>query len=71
MEALVQELNALSGAVAEYFCEDPASFRLDECCSIFHSFCKRFAAAVQVINARLLLLLWAVFLCKLSGCVFS
>uniref|UniRef100_A0A3B5K6W2 FH2 domain containing 3 n=1 Tax=Takifugu rubripes TaxID=31033 RepID=A0A3B5K6W2_TAKRU len=47
VEALVQELNALSGAVAEYFCEDPASFRLDECCSIFHSFCKRFAAAVQ------------------------
>lgn len=60
MEALVQELNALSGAVAEYFCEDPAGFRLDECCSIFHSFCRRFAAAVQVIKAHLLPLLGAV-----------
>lgn len=71
MEALVQELKALSGAVAEYFCEDPASFRLDECCSIFHSFCKRFAAAVQVINAPLPSLLRAASPSKLIGPVFS
>uniref|UniRef100_H3CX43 FH2 domain containing 3 n=1 Tax=Tetraodon nigroviridis TaxID=99883 RepID=H3CX43_TETNG len=47
VERLVRELDALNGAVAEYFCEDPATFKLDECCSIFHSFCKRFDAAVQ------------------------
>lgn len=48
VEASLQELEALSNAVAEYFCEDPATFKLEESCSIFHSFCKRFDAAVQV-----------------------
>lgn len=48
VESSLQELNALSNAVAEYFCEDPATFKLEECCSIFHSFCKRFDAAVKV-----------------------
>lgn len=48
VESSLQELNALSNAVAEYFCEDPTTFKLEECCSIFHSFCKRFYTAVQV-----------------------
>lgn len=48
VESSLQELHALSSAVAEYFCEDPATFKLEECCSIFHSFCKRFDAAVRV-----------------------
>lgn len=48
MESSLQELNALSNTVAEYFCEDPVTFKLDECCSIFHSFCKRFDSAVKV-----------------------
>lgn len=63
VEGLIQELNELSSAVADYFCEDPATFKLDECCSIFHSFCKRFDAAVQVINIHLLLSLvcWVFF----------
>ena len=48
VEFSVLELKALSNAVAEYFCEDPATFKLEECCSIFHSFCKRFDTAVKV-----------------------
>lgn len=48
VEASLQELEVLSNAVAEFFCEDPAAFKLEECCSIFHSFCKRFEAAVKV-----------------------
>ncbi len=48
VESALQDLNALSNTVAEYFCEDPATFKLEECCSIFHSFCKRFDTAVQV-----------------------
>lgn len=44
----LNELKALSDAVAGYFCEDPATFKLEECCSIFYSFCKRFDKAVQV-----------------------
>uniref|UniRef100_A0A3Q3LZY7 FH2 domain containing 3 n=1 Tax=Mastacembelus armatus TaxID=205130 RepID=A0A3Q3LZY7_9TELE len=47
VESSLQELKSTSNAVAEYFCEDPATFKLEECCSIFHSFCKRFDTAVQ------------------------
>ncbi|TMS13873.1 FH2 domain-containing protein 1 [Larimichthys crocea] len=47
VESSLQELKALSDAVAEYFCEDPATFKLEECCSIFDSFCKRFNTAIQ------------------------
>ncbi|KAK5858561.1 hypothetical protein PBY51_002693 [Eleginops maclovinus] len=47
VESSIQELKTLSNAVAEYFCEDPATFKLEECCSIFHSFCKRFDTAVK------------------------
>ncbi|XP_034034186.1 FH2 domain containing 3 [Thalassophryne amazonica] len=47
IESCIQELNAESHAVAEYFCEDPDTFKLEECCSIFHSFCKRFDKAVK------------------------
>uniref|UniRef100_A0A8C5N7V8 FH2 domain-containing protein 1-like n=1 Tax=Gouania willdenowi TaxID=441366 RepID=A0A8C5N7V8_GOUWI len=47
VELSVQELKALSNDVAEYFCEDPATFKLDECCSIFHSFCTRFNTALN------------------------
>uniref|UniRef100_A0A8C4HS73 FH2 domain containing 3 n=1 Tax=Dicentrarchus labrax TaxID=13489 RepID=A0A8C4HS73_DICLA len=47
VESSLRELKTLSNAVAEYFCEDPATFKLEECCSIFHSFCKRFDTAVR------------------------
>ncbi|KAJ0063538.1 hypothetical protein NL108_003842, partial [Boleophthalmus pectinirostris] len=47
MEADLQELSSLSDSVAEYFCEDPSKFKLEECCSIFHSFCQRFIRAIQ------------------------
>ncbi|XP_033496666.2 FH2 domain containing 3 [Epinephelus lanceolatus] len=47
VESSLQELKAVSDAVAEYYCEDPATFKLEECCSIFHSFCKRFDTAVK------------------------
>ncbi|XP_056141338.1 FH2 domain containing 3 [Lampris incognitus] len=47
VESSLQELNAISHAVAEYFCEDPALFKLEECCTIFHSFCKKFDIAVK------------------------
>ncbi|KAK9968307.1 hypothetical protein ABG768_002638 [Culter alburnus] len=47
VEASLQELDTISASVAEYFCEDPAAFKLEECCSIFHSFCERFERATQ------------------------
>ncbi|KAK2871141.1 hypothetical protein Q8A67_023668 [Cirrhinus molitorella] len=47
VEASLQELDSISTSVAEYFCEDPTTFKLEECCSIFHSFCERFERATQ------------------------
>lgn len=48
MENKLKDLQSVSDSVAEYFCEDPSEFKLDECCSIFHSFCERFLRAMQV-----------------------
>lgn len=48
VEASLQELDTISKSVAEYFCEDPSTFKLEECCSIFHSFCERFERATRV-----------------------
>ncbi|XP_026797516.3 FH2 domain containing 3 [Pangasianodon hypophthalmus] len=46
VEASLRELDSISHSVAEYFCEDPATFKLEECCKIFHSFCEKFEKAV-------------------------
>ncbi|XP_026873749.2 FH2 domain-containing protein 1, partial [Electrophorus electricus] len=42
-----KRLNEITASVADYFCEDPGEFKLDECCLIFHSFCERFRRALQ------------------------
>ncbi|XP_043974422.1 FH2 domain-containing protein 1-like isoform X2 [Gambusia affinis] len=52
VETQFEELQAVSDSVAEYFCEDSKTFKLEECCSIFHSFCQRFIRAVQENKAR-------------------
>lgn len=48
IETDLQELQSVSDSVAEYFCEDPKKFKLDECCSIFNAFCEKFMRAMQV-----------------------
>ncbi|XP_061136642.1 FH2 domain-containing protein 1-like [Syngnathus typhle] len=52
VERDLRELQSASDSVAEYFCEDPSKFRLEECCSIFDSFCEKFLRAVQENTAR-------------------
>ncbi|CAG09025.1 unnamed protein product, partial [Tetraodon nigroviridis] len=47
VEADLEDLQAVSDSVAEYFCEDPNKFKLDDCCSIFNEFCKKFKRAMQ------------------------
>lgn len=47
-ETDLQELQSVSDTVAEYFCEDPSKFKMEECCSIFKSFCEKFMRAIQV-----------------------
>lgn len=48
IETDLQELQSVSDSVAEYFCENPTTFKLEECFSIFNSFCERFMRAMQV-----------------------
>lgn len=43
----MKEVEALRLQLAEFFCEDPASFKLEECFKIFHSFCEKFKQAVN------------------------
>lgn len=52
IKAELQELQSVSDSVADYFCEDPQKFKLDECCSIFNSFCEKFMCAMQENKAR-------------------
>ncbi|KAG7283148.1 hypothetical protein CRUP_033094 [Coryphaenoides rupestris] len=37
-----------SQALVEFFCEDESSFKLEEACKVFNSFCQRFQRAVQL-----------------------
>lgn len=48
LEGKLDDLQSVSDSVAEYFCEDPLAFKIDDCCSIFNSFCERFLRAMQV-----------------------
>ncbi|XP_070685272.1 FH2 domain-containing protein 1-like [Pempheris klunzingeri] len=52
VETYLQELQSVSDSVADYFCEDPKKFKLDECCSIFNSFCEKFIRAMQENKTR-------------------
>ncbi|XP_061733880.1 FH2 domain-containing protein 1-like [Nerophis ophidion] len=52
VEQDLQELQSSSDSVAQYFCEDPDKFRLEECCSVFDSFCEKFLRAMQENKAR-------------------
>ncbi|XP_056451483.1 FH2 domain containing 3 isoform X2 [Gadus chalcogrammus] len=47
LSSSLSELGKLSEAVAEFFCEDPAAFKLEDCCSVFSSFCQKFLTAIQ------------------------
>uniref|UniRef100_UPI0037E7FBFF FH2 domain-containing protein 1-like n=1 Tax=Semicossyphus pulcher TaxID=241346 RepID=UPI0037E7FBFF len=52
IESDLQELQSVSDSVAEYFCEDPNKFKLEDCCSVFNSFCEKFMRAMQENKAR-------------------
>jgi len=53
-----RELEDLRLDLAVYFCEDEKTFRLDECISIFNTFCQKFIKAIDVS----LLISWMQFL---------
>ncbi|XP_050679512.1 inverted formin-2 [Leptidea sinapis] len=43
----MEEVGSLRVQLAEFFCEDPVSFKLEECFKIFSTFCNKFRQAVQ------------------------
>lgn len=43
----LNELESLRLALADFFCEDPPTFKLDECFKIFQTFCEQFKVAVK------------------------
>uniref|UniRef100_A0A3B4ZWH7 FH2 domain containing 2 n=1 Tax=Stegastes partitus TaxID=144197 RepID=A0A3B4ZWH7_9TELE len=43
----VEGMKMSSQALVEFFCEDDSTFKLEEACRVFHSFCHRFQKAVQ------------------------
>ena len=42
------ELENLRKELADYFCEDKTTFKLEECIKIFSTFCEKFQKAKQV-----------------------
>lgn len=42
----MEELESVRKSLAEFFCEDPGAFKLEECFKIFHGFCNKFKQAV-------------------------
>ncbi|XP_069681038.1 uncharacterized protein [Periplaneta americana] len=42
----MQELESVRKALSEFFCEDTATFKLEECFRVFHGFCVKFRQAV-------------------------
>lgn len=42
----MQELESVRKKLADFFCEDPNVFKLEECYKVFHGFCSKFKQAV-------------------------
>ena len=42
----MDELESVRKSLAEFFCEDPATFKLEDCFKILHGFCVKFKQAV-------------------------
>lgn len=43
----INNLESIRHKLSEFFCEDTDSFKLEDCFKVFHSFCRRFKAAIQ------------------------
>lgn len=42
----MEELDGVRRTLAEFFCEDTNTFKIEECFKIFHQFCQKFNQAV-------------------------
>ncbi|XP_067948049.1 inverted formin-2-like isoform X2 [Watersipora subatra] len=46
VQADIKEIDAITQDLAEYFAEDPKTFKLEECFTIMRTFCERFKKAI-------------------------
>lgn len=42
----MEELEGVRRSLAEFFCEDTNTFKIEECFKVFHQFCQKFNQAV-------------------------
>ena len=47
LQAAMKQVDLLRLKLAEFFCEDAASFKLEECFKIFQGFCDKFRQAIK------------------------
>ncbi|XP_055549452.1 inverted formin-2 isoform X2 [Wyeomyia smithii] len=47
LQRALKELEAMRVQLADFFCEDVGTFKMEECFKIFHNFCDRFQHAVK------------------------
>ena len=43
----MKELDIVRIQLSEFFCEDPGTFKMEECFKIFQNFCEKFKQAVK------------------------
>lgn len=51
----IKDIDNMRLELAEFFCEDPDTFKLDECFKIFQNFCNKFKEAIKENKRRQLL----------------
>jgi hypothetical protein len=47
LQRAMKELDQTRVQLSEFFCEDPGTFKLEECFKIFFTFCEKFRQAVK------------------------
>lgn len=47
LQAGMKQVESMRLKMSEFFCDDAATFRLEECFKIFHNFCDKFKQAVK------------------------
>lgn len=47
LQSGMKQVDAIRIKLAEFYCEDPVTFKMEECLKIFQSFCEKFKQAVK------------------------
>ena len=70
MEKDFAEMEGIRVELAEYFCEDTNTFKLEECLKTFNTFCQKFKKAIQVMCLISVFLLLSYDICCLACYIY-